>query len=238
MKTTQRSPLYPAVVAGAVVISLMASNLPARAADKAATGTETLSIYDTGWSSAKTERLALNLGQLLVARINRAQRLVDDGDLATAQNAILEAEGTADVIVNISPVIAVTDSIRDAKNKLIAEDAESFTDTLIPIDGYVDQMAVFAPELAQSARAGLNKAKEKVQANDTKGAVLELQHVADEISSTTFYLPVRHAYDQLVTARLALAQKSPDVATAKKAIDSALYVVAVKVDAIAMKAKS
>jgi len=238
MKTTQRSPLYPAVVAGAAIISVMASNLPAHAADTAAMGTETLSIYDTGWSSAKTERLALNLGQLLVARITRAKRLVDEGDLATAQNAILDAEGTADVIVNISPVIAVTDSIRDAKNKLMAEDTDTFPDTFIPIDGYIDQMAVFAPELAQSAKAGLNKAKGKAQVNDTKGAVLELQHVADEISSTTFYLPVRHAYDQLVTARLALAQKSPDVATAKNAIDSALNVVAVKVDAIAAKAKS
>jgi hypothetical protein len=230
-----RPSLYPAVVAGAVAVSLMASNLPARAADKAAMGTETLSIYDTGWSSEKTERLALNLGQLLAARINRAKRLVDEGDLAAAQNAMLEAEGTADVIVNISPIIAVTDSIRNAKNRLVAEGVETFADSLILVNGHVDQLEVFAPKLAESARAKLNTAKEKAQANDTKGAVIELQNVADEISSTTFYLPVRHAYDQLAVARLALAQKTPDVATAEKAIDSALDVIAVKVDAIAAK---
>jgi hypothetical protein len=237
MRRMHHSSLYPAVVAGAVVVGLMASNTPARAADKAAMGTETLSIYDTGWSSEKTERLALNLGQLLVARINRAKQLVDDGDLATAQNAILEAEGTADVIVNISPIIAVTDSVRDARNRLVAEGAEAFADSLILVNGNVDRLEVFAPKLAKSARARLNTAEEKAQANDTRGAVVELQEVADEMSSTTFYLPVGHAYNQLAVARLALAQKTPDVATAKKAIDSALEVVAVKVDAIDAKTK-
>jgi len=238
MRRMHRPSLYPAAVAGAVVVSLMASDMPARAADKAAMGTDTLSIYETGWSSEKTERLALNLGQLLVARINRAKRLIDEGDLASAQNAILEAEGTADVIVNISPIIAVTDAVRDAKNRLVAEGVETFADSLILVNGNVDQLEVFAPKLARSARAKLNTAKEKAQANDTKGAVIELQNVADEISSTTFYLPVRHAYNQLAVARLALAQKTPDVTTAKKAIDSALDVVAVKVDAIANETKS
>lgn len=68
MRRMHRPSLYPAAIAGAVVVSLMASDMPARAADKAAMGTDTLSIYETGWSSEKTERLALNLGQLLVAR--------------------------------------------------------------------------------------------------------------------------------------------------------------------------
>lgn len=238
MLKKRRLSLYPAAVAGAVVVGLMASDLPARAADNTAMATETLSVYDTGWSSDQNERLALNLGQLLVARINRAKRLVDEGDLAAAQNAILDAEGTADVIINISPVIEVTDAVRDARNRLIAEGVDTFANNLILIGGKVDRLEVFAPELAKSARKKLNSAKEKAQANDTKGAALELQNIADEISSTTFYLPVRHAYDQLVTARLALAQKKPDVAAAETAINSALDVIAVKVDAIAAKTKS
>lgn len=232
MRRTHRSMLRPAVVAGAVAIGLIATGLPARAAD-----TDTVNIYDTGWSSQQTERLALNMGQLLIARIKRAQLLLDNGDLAATQYAILDAEATADVIVNISPVVAATEAIRDAKNRLVAEGVETFTDAILPVDGYVDKLAVFAPKLAESARAGLNKAKEKAKANDTNGAALQLQEVADEMSTTTFYLPVRHAYDELVKARLALAQKTPNVGVASKAINGALDVIAVKVNEIAEKAK-
>jgi hypothetical protein len=45
-------------------------------------------------------------------------------------------------------------------------------------------------------------------------------------------LPVRHAFEQLEAARLALASTPVDLASAKTSIDGALDTVAVKVDSI------
>ncbi|MCW5700159.1 MAG: YfdX family protein [Rhodospirillales bacterium] len=230
--------VVPSVLTTALVAGMTIAGSPVSAADQSAKMTEVLTIQDTGWSSERSETLALNLGQLLVSRIARAKQLVDRGDLSKAQLAILDAESTADVIVNISPVIRVTDKITDMNNKVLVDDTESFADTLIPINGYVDEMEIFAPKLATATRKKVSAAQEKAAAKDAKGAAKIMQEVADDLASTTYYLPVRHAYDQLVTARLALAGKTSDVATAKKAIASALDVVVVKVDAIESAMKS
>lgn len=144
--------VVPSVLTTALVAGMTIAGSPVSAADQSAKMTEVLTIQDTGWSSERSETLALNLGQLLVSRIARAKQLVDRGDLSKAQLAILDAESTADVIVNISPVIRVTDKITDMNNKVLVDDTESFADTLIPINGYVDEMEIFAPKLATATR--------------------------------------------------------------------------------------
>lgn len=148
----ERERVVPSVLTTALVAGMTIAGSPVSAADQSAKMTEVLTIQDTGWSSERSETLALNLGQLLVSRIARAKQLVDRGDLSKAQLAILDAESTADVIVNISPVIRVTDKITDMNNKVLVDDTESFADTLIPINGYVDEMEIFAPKLATATR--------------------------------------------------------------------------------------
>jgi hypothetical protein len=202
------------------------------AAEKSATATETLTIDNSDWSSEKSERLALNLGQLLVLRMERAKQLLDQGDVSGAQAAILDGESTAQAIVDISPVIRVTDTITDAKDKVLVEEWTAFADALVPINGNVDQIDIFAPELADATRKKMNAAKDKAAAKDTKGTAIIMQDIADDLMSTTYYLPVRHAFEQLEAARLALASTPVDLASAKTSIDGALDTVAVKVDSI------
>jgi len=229
MHTTKAVPF---AVATALVASVAISGGPGLAAEKSATAMETLTIDNSGWSSEKSERLALNLGQLLVIRIERAKELLDEGNVSGAQDAIWEGESTAQAIVDISPVVRVTDTITDAKNKVLAEEWSDFADALIPINGYVDEIDVFAPTLANATRQKMNAAQEKATAKDSKGTAMIMQEIADDLTSTTYYLPVRHAFYQLEAARLALANTPPDLATAKTSIDSALDTVVVKVDSI------
>jgi hypothetical protein len=231
MHTTKAVPF---AVATALVASIAISGGPSLAAEKSATATatETLAIDNSGWSSEKSERLALNLGQLLVLRIERVKQLLDQGDVSGAQAAILDGESTAQAIVDISPVIRVTDTITDAKNKVLVEEWTYFADALIPINGNVDQIDVFAPKLANATRQKMNAAKDKAAAKDSKATAMIMQEIADDLMSTAYYLPVRHAFEQLEAARLALAGTPPDLVTAKTSIDSALDIVVVKVDAI------
>jgi hypothetical protein len=227
----------PYAVATVLVAGIAVSGSPGSAAEKSAAAAETLTIDNSGWSSEKSERLALNLGQLLVIRIEGAKQALDEGDVSSAQAAILDGESTAQTIADVSPVILVTDTITDAKNKVLAEEWTAFADALVPVNGYVDQMEVFAPKLAHATRQKMSAAKDKAAAKDTKGTAMIIQEIADDLTATTYYLPVRHAFDQLEAARLALAASPPDLAKAKTSIDSALDVVVVKVDSIETAAK-
>jgi len=229
MHTTKALPF---AVATALLASVAISGGPGLAAEKSATATETLTIDNSDWSSEKSERLALNLGQLLVLRMERAKQLLDQGDVSGAQAAILDGESTAQAIVDISPVIRVTDTITDAKDKVLVEEWTAFADALVPINGNVDQIDIFAPELADATRKKMNAAKDKAAAKDTKGTAMIMQEIADDLMSTTYYLPVRHAFEKLEAARLALASTPVDLASAKTSIDSALDTVVVKVDSI------
>jgi hypothetical protein len=175
MHTTKAVPF---AVATALVASVAISAGPGLAAEKSATATETLTMDNSGWSSEKSERLALNLGQLLVLRMERAKQLLDQGDVSGAQAAILDGESTAQAIVDISPVIRVTDTITDAKDKVLVEEWTAFADALVPINGNVDQIDIFAPELADATRKKMNAAKDKAAAKDTKGTAIIMQEIA------------------------------------------------------------
>ena len=85
MHTTKAVPF---AVATALVASVAISAGPGLTAEKSATATETLTMDNSGWSSEKSERLALNLGQLLVLRMERAKQLLDQGDVSGAQAAM------------------------------------------------------------------------------------------------------------------------------------------------------
>ncbi len=239
MTKRNRMLLHPTAIAGAVAVGLAGQSLPALAAVQKDTRTADASrINETGWSSQQAETLALNLDQLLVARISRAAQFLNEGAIASARDAVVEAEHTAGAINGVLPQIRVVDSIRHARSKLLKEGVAGFKADLVHVNGQIDHYEMFAPEQAQRAKAKITTAEMKAEAKDVNGAALMLQQAADDIEADAHYLPVGHARAKLEAARLALSKNTPDVAGAKAALGSALDMMAMKANGVPSQSKS
>lgn len=226
-------------MAGTVTAALAAYGLPAWAASDNTTPvpkpkpvTESVSVTG-GWENSNMARLAESSGRLLLHRIDTAENMLDSGDYQGAHNELDAAEDTAGAIRTMMPFIVVVDRIKGAKDKLLAQDAEYFHDDLLPIYSQLEEMSVYAPEVAQKAKAQVKQAEKDAAAGKVKEASKGLDKAVATITATTVYLPVDYVYDQVATARVALTGPMPDAVTARRAIENArksLVAVATNVD--------
>jgi len=216
------------LLATAMATTVAASGLPAWAASQnsetpAASQkgvTETVSVRG-GWKSSEMARVAEDSGRLLLHRIDAAADMIEAGDYSGAYKELDGAQDTAGAIKEMMPFVVVVDQIKDAKNKLIAEGAEYLRDTLLPVYGQLDEMAIYAPDVAQKAKQQVADAEQKANAGKTKEAATRLDSAIETITATTIYLPVDYVYSQVAAARTALSGPAPDSKAATHAIANA-----------------
>lgn len=215
------------LMAGAVATALTTAGLPAWAASQKAPAdtaqkklTETVTMSG-GWASPEMARLAESSGRLLLHRIDAAADMIKTGDYKYAHRELDGALDTAGAIKTMMPFLVVVDQIKGAKNKLVAEGTEFLRDDLLPIYGQLDEMALFAPEVAQKARQQVTNAEEKADAGKKSEAAKTLDSAIETITSTTVYMPVDYVYGQVAAARRALYSPEPDSLSAQRALDNA-----------------
>jgi|GEM_PF-2301777 len=203
----------------ALVAALVAPGVPALAATQAA-ATATVTVKG-GWTDPQMAHLARQSGQLLVRRIRAAEGMIVSGQYRAARNELDAAEDTAGAIRSMMPFLTVADNIRNAKNKLVAEDVTHFRDDLLPIYSQLDEMSAYAPDVAQDAKNKLKQAETDAAGGNTAKAGKDMQDAEETITTSTLYMPIDYVYGRVAAARMALSRPTPNIATAQRALKNA-----------------
>lgn len=215
-----RTSLFPRSLATAALTLVVATaGVPALAATQN-DATETMTVSDS-WTNTNMAQLAASSGRLLLERIETAKNMIDSGHVQAARDELSAAEDTAGAIETMMPFIVVVDQIRDAKNKLLAEDTDQFQDDLIPIYARLDEMSIYAPQVAKNAKGQLRHAERQAASGNTEEAGKAMDSVSDYLTDSTVYMPVDYVNSQVAVARIALSGDAPDAAVAKRAIQNA-----------------
>lgn len=221
MKTFTAYAVKPAAVALAAVLATGAIATSAQAS--APSNTETVSITEyADWGDPAMAKIAVDSGRSLMAHLSTARALLDTGQIAEARSALIASREFADTIERIMPYLTVVADMKDASNKIIEEDATTFTADLLPIYARLDELQVYAPKVAKRTRGRMHLAEKYAMGGDRKHAAQQLIEAADDIIQHTVYLPVDYVDAQVYGALHALDQDKPDVATAKAAVNRAL----------------
>lgn len=198
-----------------IAIAVATVGLPARA-----TSTETVNI-SPDWVNQDMAQLAASSGRLLLKRVEAAENMIESDQLGAARNELQAAETTAGAIKAMMPFVVVVDQIRDAKNRLLVEDADRFREDLLPIYARLDEMSLYAPKVAKEAKGHLKQAEDQVAKGKTQEAGKAMEAARERLTESTVYLPVDYVYGQVAAARIALSGTEPDAATAKRAVENA-----------------
>jgi hypothetical protein len=182
---------------------------------------ETVAQYE-GWEDPDMSRIAVHGGRALLRHVQVAHADLADNKLGEARSALNAANDFAKGLQLMIPYTVVVDNIRNARQELLASTTGVIVDDLLPIYASLDEMAEYAPELANQAKAKLDRVAKHAARGEKEKAAEQLDEVADDISATTVYVPVLYVENQVQAARRALNQESPDVKTAQSAVDNAL----------------
>lgn len=183
--------------------------------------TQTVTEY-AGWEDPSMRDMAASSGRALLAHLQGVKADLAADTLDRARSDLQVTQEFAQALERIMPYAVVVDDIRDAKNKLIAEDVEHFYEDLLPIYASLDEIQLYAPDVADNARSKVKQAEKKARKDDAKAAAEVLDEVADDIAATTIYLPVDYVDAQIRAALNALNKKPVDIVTARKDVDNAL----------------
>lgn len=221
MDTLQQTGMKRSAIAVAVALTLMTGAAPAFAKEKPAKTpgtTQTISV----WGDPVMENLAAYSGRALVRHLRTVKAYLANGDISQARGELQNSRDFASAIRLMMPYVAVVDQINNAKTHLAEDQVDMFYSDLLPIYGNLNDMQVYAPKLAAKARAGVKRAERSARAGNKKVAAEALKDVANDITTTTVYMPVRLVASEIRVAQRALDEKKPDTATAVRAVDGAL----------------
>ncbi|MES1997954.1 MAG: YfdX family protein [Pseudomonadota bacterium] len=179
-------------------------------------------VENPGWANPYAARAAAQSGRALIDHLQAARAFISDGSAAGARNMLTVAGDFDSVLLQNMPFLAVSDNIRNAQHKLVGGDITATADTLLPIYAQLDDMQVYAPKLAQHSRDKLHSAEAQARNGDKQGASQTLSDVANEIQSTTVYLPLGKVQRDIQAAKADLNHPTPNLAAAKQAVDRAL----------------
>ena len=179
-------------------------------------------ISNNGWANPKLAEAAAISGQALLAHLQSAKAFLVAGSLEGARDALFTASEFTNAMERTMPFMAVADDVKTARNKLVSGEEELFYDDLLPIYASVDDMQIYAPELAKHVHSKLKKAEAQARSGKSQDAAQTLREVSDEVTHTTVYLPLGYVDNQIQVAMAAMKGDHPDSATAQSAIDKAL----------------
>lgn len=235
MKTETQYPIR--TVAIALVISLVASgfSLPVFAEDTTYTEVTGVGQY-RGWGDPAMTEIAVNSGRALINHLMTARALLDDGNVKQARSALIASREFADAIERMMPYLTVVEEMLDASDRLVQEKIEALSTDLLPIYASIDEMTVYAPEVANTAHGMLKQAEKHASSGDSKQAAKVLREAASEVSEHTVYLPVSYVEQQIRVAQNALGHEKPDLPAAKDAVNRSLDSLKVVVEAVVQTA--
>jgi len=231
MKTNTCISMKPTAVVLAV---LLASGGLAHTAAAAVSTTGESSIVDQypGWGDPTMAGIAVNSGRALINHLMSARALLDESETEQARSALLASREFADAIERMMPYLTVVEEMLDASDRIVQENITALSDDLLPIYAGIDEMTVYAPEVARKTRGMLKEAEKHAQRGDRQFAAKAIREAADEISRRTVYLPVEYVDRQIRVAQNALKQEKPDVSAAKAAVEKSLDSLKVVVDTV------
>jgi hypothetical protein len=167
-------------------------------------------------------KIAVDSGRALIAHLSSAQALLGIGNVAQARSALIASREFADAIERMMPYLTVVEDMMDASNKVVEEDVTALSADLLPSYASLDELQVYAPQVANRTCGMVQKAVKNAAAGNRKDAAQVLKEAADDIVQHTVYLPVDYVDEQVRGALYALNQAKPDVAAAKAAVKRAL----------------
>jgi len=231
MKTNTCISMKPTAVVLAV---LLASGGLAHTVAAAVSTTGESSIVDQypGWGDPTMAGIAVNSGRALINHLMSARALLDESETEQARSALLASREFADAIERMMPYLTVVEEMLDASDRIVQENITALSDDLLPIYAGIDEMTVYAPEVARKTRGMLKEAEKHAQRGDRQFAAKAIREAADEISRRTVYLPVDYVDRQIRVAQNALKQEKPDVSAAKAAVEKSLDSLKVVVDTV------
>jgi len=231
MKTETHFSLKPVAVALAVLLASSSLALPVVAADKAQTEAASEVRYQ-GWGDPAMAEIAVNSGQALINHLMTTKALLDDGDVVQARSALIASREFADAIERMMPYLTVVEEMLDASDRIVQEKVDTLSEDLLPIYAGIDEMTIYAPQVAGKTLGMLKQAENHAHSGDTRHAASVLRAAASEVSQHTVYLPVSYVERQIRVAQNALNQEKPDVSTAKAAVENSLTSLNLVVDTV------
>lgn len=235
MKSAVNAVLKPLAVAVAVSLASGAISLSAAAEDNSYTEVTSVSQY-TGWGDPAMAEIAVNSGRALVNHLYSAKALLEQGRTEQARSALIASHEFAGAIQRMMPYLTVAQEMLDAGDRVVQEKVVALSTDLLPIYASLDELDVYAPEVAHNTRGMLKQAEKDAAAGDKQRAAQELKQAAAAVSEHTVYLPVDYVNQQVRVALNAVEQAKPDLAAAKAAVDRALTSVTMVVDAVVQTA--
>ena len=151
--------------------------------------------------------IADNAGRALIDHLMTSEASLDVGQIGQARSALIVSQDFADAIERIMPYLRGIEEKLDASDQMVAAQLETLKADLLQIDASIDEMAVLTPDTE----------------NQTAAAV---------VAEHAVYLPVEYVGRQVTAAKNAIDQPTPDVSSAKAAIDRALNSLTVVIDAV------
>ena len=189
-----------------------------------------------GWKDPVMGNIAVYSGQALIRHLQMAKATLEEKKLGEAKGALTAAKDFAGGLRKMIPFLVVVDQVKDAKGKVLESADSIVVDDMLPVYKNIDQMEIYAPELAKKARGKLKEAQKLVKAGKKKQAGEKLDEVIDDITATTVYMPVIYISKEVNQALKALDGKEPNTKVAKADINAALNsLVAASVDIDIMK---
>lgn len=192
-------------------------------------------IQNSGWANPGLAQAAAESGRALVDHLRAAKAFLADGSAAGARNELSVAHDFSAALERDMPFLEVSDAVRSAQQKMIAGNLSVAYDDLLPIYARLDDMQVYAPELARHVRRKVQQAEAQARSGKTRAAAHALTDVANEMETTTVYLPLAYVHKEIQRAQTALQTGHPDMKSAQKSVNNALgSLVAEKVRVLAL----
>jgi len=231
VKNTTHYAVKPLV---AVLVAVLATGTVVNTASAATKGaSETISFSEyADWGDPGMAKIAVDSGRALIEHLRTADALLATGKIPEARSALLASREFADAIERTMPYLTVVEDMKDVGNKVVQEDVTALSADLLPIYASLDELQVYAPQVANRTRGMVQKAEKNAAAGDRKGAAKVLQEAADDIVQHSVYLPVDYVDEQVHGALYALDRKPPDKSAAKAAVKRALDSVTMVVDEV------
>jgi hypothetical protein len=231
MKNATHSAVKPVVAVLAAVLATGTVINTASASTSGPSATINISEY-ADWGDPGMAKIAVDSGRALIEHLRTAQSLLATGKTREARSALIASREFADAIERTMPYLTVVEDMKDASNKVVEEDVTALKADLLPIYASIDELQVYAPQVANRTRGMVQKAEKNAYAGDKKAAARVLKEAADDIVQHTVYLPVAYVDEQVHGALYALDQKKPDQASARAAVSRALDSVTTVVDEV------
>jgi len=217
MKTQKSSQIALAAAALAVVVATAA--LPVLAAEKTNTGVSTVT-QSRGGIHPETANIAVNSAHAMINHLRKVEVLLDAGEVAEARNILASSRDFARKLqrMKMKAELAYNYIINSNKTEYAGVSVSAID--RVGIYSSLDEIEVYAPEIAEITRERLKQAEMHTTSGNTQLSAKTLKDVAAEVPSSL--LPGYDIDQQILLALEFLEENLPDISMARNEVKKAL----------------